>query len=413
MSISDQSANFSNLGNSQAARVSPKYQVADLDPKLSVALNNFAVESYTQLDTELSDRAAESNRIFSPIGLAFTLSMLRNAAQGKTAEQLDEVLHTDAMTPEAWNQAQTVAQDLLRHSDSSVKLEIAHSLWSGSSTQLNTDYVQNMQKHYDAQIEALDLSVEKSVKIINQWASDHTNEKIPKVLQDPPGAEVVLLLMNAMYFNGQWSTPFEAELTQDSAFRTKDGQSIQVPMMKQAGTYEYGEEQGFQVVRLPYGESEKFGMTLILPDKDTSLKQFNQQHLINFEQWSQPLTERRGSIELPRFQIANRFTLNDMLIALGMPDTFSGEKAKFGGLLESSAQSGRVFVSLVKQDTFIEVNEQGTEAAAVTTVFVAGGAPPKDSPFEMKFNRPFFFAITDRTTGLIVFMGEVGNPLES
>ncbi|WP_281358060.1 serpin family protein [Saccharibacillus qingshengii] len=376
-------------------------------------MNAFALDFYAMLEKHPGEDEVGPNRMVSPAGLSIALSMLKAGAEGKTEQQMDKALRLNGMSAEVLAEGQKVLRDLLRGSDPSVQMAIANSLWSREGFALNPEYVSQMENNYAAQIQALDFSSPKSVDIMNQWASDNTAGKIPKVLEPPLSGDLVLLLMNAMYFKGDWTEPFEKSQTEDLPFRTAGGKSVDVPTMRQSGKYAYLDGEGFQAVRLPYGESENFGMVLALPDEDRSLSEFKRQELPKFEQWSQDLSQNEGSIELPRFKLKDKLRLNNVLSELGMPAAFDPNQAEFGGLAASGAGPGELYVSFVTQDSFVEVNEEGTEAAAVTVIGAeTTSAPPPSVPFDLKLNRPFFFAITDKTTGLIVFMGEVGDPLK-
>ncbi|GGN95712.1 serpin family protein [Saccharibacillus kuerlensis] len=388
------------------------YTAEDVNPKLAASMNRFALDFYTMLEQHPGEKDVGPNRMISPAGIAMALSMLKAGAEGETKRQMDEALRLNGMSLEDLAKGQMILRDLLRGSDPSVHMAIANSLWSREGFELNKDYVSQIEKSYGAQVQALDFSKEQAVNTMNQWASDNTAGKIPKVIEAPLSDELMLLLMNAMYFKGDWTEPFEKEQTKDLPFHTEDGEAVDVPTMHQSGDYDYLDEEGFQAIRLPYGESKNFGMILALPDEDRSLDDFKRRNLPEFEKWSKDLTDQPGIIELPRFKLSDKLELNDALSALGMPAAFDDQQAELGGLAASGADPGELYVDFVTHDTFVEVNEEGTEAAAVTVIGVeAGSAPP--APFELKLNRPFFFAITDRTTGLIVFMGEVGNPLES
>lgn len=389
------------------------YKAEDANPELAAAMNKFALDLYAEFETEPGEVDPGPNRMVSPAGIGIALSMLKDGAEGKTAQQMDDMLRLNGMPPEVLAESQMILSDLLRGSDPAVKMDIANSLWSRQDFEMNKDYVERMEKSYGAQVQAIDFTSDQAVSTINQWASDHTAGKIPEVVEAPLSPDLVLLLMNAMYFKGDWSEPFKKAQTEDLPFYPEGSEEVKVATMRQSGEYAYLDGEGFEAVRLPYGETENFGMILALPDEKSSLDEFKQKQLPNFNAWSQELSDNDGSIELPRFKLKDKLTLNATLSALGMTDAFSNKKAELGGLAANGAEPGDLFVSFVTHDTFIEVNEEGTEAAAVTVVGVeATSAPAPQEPFDLKLNRPFFFAITDRTTGAIVFMGEVGNPAE-
>lgn len=387
------------------------YKAEDANPELAAAMNKFALDLYAEFEEEPGEADPGPNRMISPAGIGIALSMLKDGAEGKTAQQMDNMLHLNGMSPEVLAESQMILSDLLRGSDPAVKMDIANSLWSRQGFEVNKSYVERMEKSYGAQFQAIDFTSDQAVSTINQWASDNTAGKIPEVVEAPLSENLVLLLMNAMYFKGDWSEPFKKGQTEDLPFYPEGGQEVKVPTMRQSGEYAYLDGDGFEAVRLPYGETKNFGMILALPDENRSLDEFKRQQLPNFNAWSRELSENEGSIELPRFKLKDKLTLKATLSALGMVDAFSDQTAELGGLAASGAEPGSIFVSFVTHDTFIEVNEEGTEAAAVTVIGAENtSAPAPQEPFDLKFNRPFFFAISDRTTGAIVFMGEVGNP---
>ena len=384
------------------------YQESDVDRKLTHAMNRFGLDLYAEWTA--SQEIVQSNVMLSPAGLGMALSMLRAGAEGKTAEEMDQVLGLKAFDAEQLGEGQHVLRELVLAADPSVRIEIANSLWAREGFQLKPSLVERLEQNYEAQARALDFNSESAADAMNEWAALHTNGKIDQVIDPPIDPNTVLFLMNALYFKGSWMTPFDPALTKEQPFATDKGQRVQVPTMSQTGRYAYADEEDFQAIRLPYGTSGNFAMIAALPDKDTTLESFKKEHLAEFPIWSARLAEQEGQVELPKFKLEDSMSLNDVLKSLGMESAFDPHGAEFGGLAKEAAG---LYVSEVSQDTFIEVNEEGTEAAAVTVVAMNESASPSDRPFEMKLNRPFFFAITDRTTGLILFMGEVGNPAES
>ncbi|OWR28722.1 proteinase inhibitor I4 serpin [Saccharibacillus sp. O23] len=398
----------------EESRKKTSYTAEDADPKLAAAMNEFALNFYAQFKSDPGEETPGPNRMVSPAGLAVALSMLKGGAAGETAREMQQTLRLGGIDDGQLDQGQKILRELLTASDSSVRMEMANSIWSRSDFKLDNDYVGRMEKSYDAQIQALDFASPKAAETMNEWASDHTAGKITEVVQNPISPDAVLFLMNAMYFKGDWSEPFEKSLTEDKPFYPASGSKVQAPTMKQSGDYDYLDGDGFRAVRLPYGKSENFGMILALPDESSSLERFLDAQLPKFGQWSRELSDAPGAVELPKFKLGDSLQLENALASLGMPTVFDPLSADLSGL-SPGVEPGDLFVSYVKQDTYIDVNEEGTEAAAVTSVAVEEtmAAPPEpDKPFELKLNRPFFFAITDKSTGLIVFMGEVGNPLE-
>lgn len=384
------------------------YRESDVDRKLTHAMNRFGLDVYAEWTA--SQEIRQSNVMLSPAGLGMSLSMLRAGAEGKTAEEMDQVLGLKAFDAEQLGAGQQVLRELMLAADPSVRIEIANSLWAREGFRLKPGFVERLEQNYEAQAGALDFNSESAADTMNEWAALHTNGKIDQVIDPPIDPNTVLFLMNALYFKGSWMTPFDPALTKDQPFTTDEGQSIQVPTMSQTGRYAYADEKDFQAIRLPYGTSGNFAMIAAVPDKSATLESFKKEHLAEFPIWSARLAEQEGRVELPKFKLEDSMSLNDVLKSLGMETAFEPYDAEFG---EIAKEAAALYVSEVSQDTFIEVNEEGTEAAAVTVVAMEESGSLSDQPFEMKLNRPFFFAITDRTTGLILFMGEVGNPAES
>ncbi|OWA36983.1 hypothetical protein B9G55_02590 [Saccharibacillus sp. O16] len=385
-----------------------------VDAQIVSAMNRFAINVYENVAKDNKESESGGNRMFSPAGLTFVLSMLKSGAAGETALQMEKAMQVGSHSVESWDAGQSVLMDHLRTADPSIQLKIADSLWSRKGWKLNSSYVQQMNQQYDAQVQSLDFEAANVVEVLNQWASDHTDGKITQIIDQPLPGEARLMVMNAMYFKGNWTEPFGVEMTADQSFQLAGGRHIQVPMMVQQGRYDYLDGEGFQAVRLPYGESGDMGMILALPDEDHSLEEFLKTQLPQFNTWKTQLSEMPGEIGLPRFQIQDELTLNEVLKQQGMFALFDASQADLSGLASDVGQ-GDLYVSYVKQNTYLDVHEKGTEAAAVTIAAVeAGAAPTKPiQTFTMKLNRPFFFAITDRKTGLILFIGEVRNPATS
>jgi serpin B len=218
--------------------------------------------------------------------------------------------------------------------------------------------------------------------------------------------DTVLLLLNAIYFNGKWTVPFPKARTHTGRFRLLDGRHKPHPMMAQSGRYLYYRGSGFQAVSLPYG-SGKISMYVFLPDQETSLAGFLRGlSAASWAAWMPQFRDLPGAITLPRFTLSTEIALNQALQALGMGIAFDERRANFTGILPPPQQA---FISQVKHKTFIEVHEQGTEAAAATAVEMQATSAPLES-FSMVVNRPFFFAIRDNPTGSLLFLGAVVEP---
>jgi serpin B len=306
------------------------------------------------------------------------------------------------MTPQEINAANQALQNSLQKVDPNVQVSIANSLWAKQGFSLKPEFQQTNQEYYKANITELDFMSPQAPSIINNWVSQKTQGKIERIVERI-SPEQLLFLINAIYFKGNWETPFDKSQTANQTFSLPDGTSKQHPMMSQAGSYGYYETDNFQAVSLPYGEEGALAMYIFLPDFNSNLATFLQQLTPeNWNQWMQILKFRMedGRIEIPRFKIEYEVELNSTLKALGMAGIFERSKADFSPMTDD-----KVAVDSVKHKTFVEVNEEGTEAAAVTSMEVSF-CPP----FQMNVDRPFFCAIQDHTTGTILFMGTIVDP---
>jgi serine protease inhibitor len=257
---------------------------------------------------------------------------------------------------------------------------------------------------YNAELSTLDFADPGAAGKINGWVKDKTKGLITEII-DHVSPMDMMFLVNAVYFKGKWSQPFDKALTKPGDFTISGGKSASVPMMEEDGHFLYGETPDFQTIRLPYGDG-KIDMLIFLPKKGTDINTFIPK--LTTENWTalmQTFSWREGKITLPRFKVAYSSPLNDPLSAMGMGVAFDGAKCDFSGVCP-----GKVFISTVQHKAFMEVNEEGTEAAAVTSIGLAGAPPKPMAKFNMVVDRSFFCAIRDHDTGLILFMGRIMDP---
>ncbi|MBS4016018.1 MAG: serpin family protein [Candidatus Latescibacteria bacterium] len=350
----------------------------------------------------LTDNNPQTNIFISPTSIQMCLRMLYNGASGKTKTAISKTLGLSELTLSQTNQANLELSEQLKSTDEKVVLNIANSLWAQQGIEFKKDFLESNQTYYNAEIATLNFADQKSPATINQWADDKTNGKITQVVQelDP---SMVMILINAIYFNGKWTIEFDTTKTKELPFTLPDNTQKQVLMMIQDGNYRYFENEKIQAIGLPYG-NKRMSMYIFLPKAVNGLADFVAG--LNEKTWSEYVANFRyheGDIFLPRFKFEYEKTLNQALIDLGMTNTFSN--ADFTNLTDIPA-----FVSGVVHKTFVEVNEAGTEAAAVTSVFIATAIADQPKPFSMICDHPFFCAIVDDQTGSILFMGAVTNP---
>jgi len=367
-----------------------------------------AVAAYNGLAFQLLAQCRQSlpqtNFFLSPAGLAFALSMVQNGAQGETLRQIMATLELSNLPPPRLNEANKALLDHLSKLDPTIKLEIANAIWIDQKASIKPDFISVNRRAYDAEVGTGNFQDPATVKTINAWVSARTHEKIPTILEPPLDPSLRLILLDAIYFKGDWLAPFDPKLTRELPFTLGNGQTAPLPRMSHEGHYNYDEQNGFQAVELPYVGGE-ISMFVFLPKGrlDEFLKTFT---LADFDASFQRMRSLKGTVELPRFKLKNEYDLTRVLPPMGMPLAFTAQ-ADFGALSDEP-----LFISFVKQKTYVAVNEQGTEAAAVTGIAVAMAAvrraePP---PFHFVVDRPFFMAIRERQTRLILFLGAISDP---
>ena len=365
--------------------------------------NGFAFSLFSQV---AQGEAAKKNIFISPYSVSIALQMLRNGAAGKTRDEILTALNSGDL-PE--DQISGYYKELNRSltSQSNVVLDLANSIWYNKGFEVKPAFISTNEAFFNAALASVNFETPESADTINQWADNSTRGKISGIVSFPFPANTQMILANAIYFKGEWAEPFDKRLTRKRLFYFDGGMIKQTPMMLRRGSFQYEEENGFQAVQLPYAGNRLF-MTLFLPATNSSpvklLRDFNG------TTWSDKIlpgfSSHAGTVSFPKFNMRFRALLNKPLQALGMREAFIPGTANFSGM-----SGDALFVSEVLQKSFVDVNEEGTEAAAVTTVTVGRSAimePVK--PFEMIVDHPFFFVISDQTTGTILFMGIVNDP---
>jgi serine protease inhibitor len=355
-----------------------------------------------------------SNVVLSPVSAALNLSMALNGAGGQTRQEMLAALSLSGAEAAVINNANAQLIKVIRTPATNITLSVADSLWADSRrATLRPDYVKQMQASYDAEVADLDFSDPGAAARINSWVSKETHGRIPKVIDRIEPADL-LLLLNAVYFKGQWAQKFDKAKTQQRDFTLPGGSVEQVPRMSQSGRFDYFETPQLQAIRLSFGAGDLV-MVVLLPAKSSSLDALEAtltpEH---WTAWQEQYAPRAGKIELPRFELKSNYRLNGPLQTLGMTRAFQPEGAQLTGMFSSptgQARTGRFYISSVLQSTYWKVDEEGSEAAAVTTTGVRTAALQRpEQPFQMIVDRPFFCAIQDQRSGALLFVGAIFNP---
>jgi serpin B len=371
---------------------------------LEAANNKFGFALLAQL----LPAQVKDNVFLSPSSIAMALDMALSGAVGDTQQAMMKALALDGLSPGDVDQANLGLRSALADPDKEVKLSIANSLWLSKGIDFAPGFVDIGTKFYGAKVESLDFSGADAGRTINDWVTENTGGKIPEIVPNGPMPGMVCALVNAVYFVGRWSDVFDKAQTKPHPFTSADGSKKNIPMMSQSGEYEYAKQPGFQAIRLPYGK-ERVAMYIFLPDKSSSVGAFCETlGAENWQKWTDAFEKLPGNITLPKFRAEYSVELSDALKALGMSVAFDQSKADFSKMC---GKAGDAWIGQVIHKTFVEVDEEGTKAAAATSVQMPGDAAPRPvTPFDMVVDRPFFCAIVDRETNTILFLGAIVNP---
>ncbi|HHE37131.1 MAG TPA: serpin family protein, partial [Candidatus Cloacimonetes bacterium] len=345
---------------------------------------------------------ANNNIFISPMSISYALGMNFNGADGKTKEEMAKTLEFGNLTNAEVNESFKKLMTKLMELDPKVMMEIANSIWYRENVDVLKKFKKVNQDYFQAEIRNMDFSKPETVGIINNWVSENTKGKITKVI-DEIDALSMMYLINAIYFKGSWTEEFDKKRTKEDKFFYAEGKSVLCEMMKTSEKNLYFENDDFQAVDLPYGK-ENFSMIVILPKKEKDINEFISK--LNVEDWNSWLTgfsKQKGSLVMPKFKIEYDIEMNDVLKSLGMANAFTSA-ADFSKMTKKQ----KLYISNVKHKTFVDVNEEGTEAAAVTVVEMK--LTSVGPGFFMKVNRPFVFAIKEKETNSIIFIGKIVNP---
>jgi len=383
------------------------------EEELIKATNMFAIELYSQL------REPEKNLFFSPFSIFTALAMVYAGARGSTANQMEEALHI-TLEQHRFHMALKTLLRILRSEESykDTELNIANLLCVKESYDLLERFLFVIEDNYDAPIWKLDFSlVEESCAKINTWVAEQTRGKIKNII-DSIDTEMRLILINAIYFKGMWEKTFDKKYTKDEHFTLISGEKLLVPMMHQTKNFNYLEEEQFQILEMPYkenlifGTSERISMVIFLPKRFNSLSDL--ENLLTYEMIEDYLSRLREQytqkvkVFFPRFTINMKYQLTKCLSDLGITEAFT-KNADFSGISKEPV----IFISDIIHKAFVEVNERGTEAAAVTAIRVVGASiGPRKEPPIFRADHPFLFVIQDSQTKTILFIGKLMNPKE-
>jgi serine protease inhibitor len=376
------------------------------EQRLIQADNRFAIKLLRQATADTRDTLV--NLFVSPLSVAMALGMTYNGAATTTEEAMRSTLELEGMTVAEVNESYRSLIKLLRELDPRVKFAIANSIWYRDGYAVEQSFLDVNRTYYDARVEALDFDSPTAPAIINEWVKQQTRGVIDKIVDQIPD-NMRLYLINAIYFKGDWTEQFDPSRTQPQPFRLADGSSVNVPTMTHGkpAAIRLTWSPAATVVDLPYG-GQAFSMTIVLPNDTGTVD--NLVAGLTADQWNQwtgNLGNSKNHVFLPKFKLTNDLVLIPTLANLGMGIAFNCEPPDMADFTRIRAPS-ELCITEVKHKTYVDVNEMGTEAAAVTSV----GMGPTSAPPVIQVDRPFLFALRENLSGTILFMGVIRNPVD-
>lgn len=384
----------------------PATVAATGDLRVSAPFANQTTQFAFDLAKRVATAEGESKNLFiSPLSLHIALGMIMNGANAQTAQEIQKTLNLDAQTLAEANQTYQNLMVNLPAVDPKVTVQLANSIWYRNTFEVATSFQDVLKQTFKAEVSAQDFNDPATVGKINRWASDKTNGKIPKVL-DAIQPDNILFILNALYFKGDWKTQFKPESTIDSPFKLTSGTEKTVRMMRLETELRRAFRSTFAAFELPYGaDNDKYAMTVLLPAENTTADAvLNSLSGADWSQLQKDMTVSKVDLGLPKFTLNYEIKLNSILSDMGMPTAFT-DRADFTKM----NPNGNLLLSFVKQNTFVAVDEKGTEAAAVTS----SGVSTTSYKEPTLFNRPFVFVIHEKTSGTVLFVGKIADPTKT
>jgi serpin B len=384
----------------QEKKATPVRPLSTAEQQLVQTSQNFGLKLFREVNKQDPDK----NLFISPLSVSMALGMTMNGASGETYSAMRQTLDFGELSEDEINAAYRSLIDLLLNLDPKVIMEIANSIWPRQDYPILQSFLDVNKTNFDAEIRLMDYSNSDAAKeIINTWVSDKTHGKIKDILDYVP-SDVIMYLINAIYFKGTWTYQFDKEQTKLDVFYNYKQEAVDCQMMKISGDWLYYKDNSVQVIELPYGDS-LFCMTMLLPAASKSVDD-----LIAgldagaLDAYLNGMSKQFGTLDLPKIKVEYKLLMNDVLTALGMGIAFT-DQADFSRI---NGFSG-LLISRVIHQTFVQVDEEGTEAAAATVVEIRETSSGPEG-FTMRVDRPYVFVIRERVSGAILFIGKIIEP---
>jgi len=392
---------FSIFGCNSTEPTEPLRELSSDEVELVEADNSFGLKLFKNINAETTD----SNVFISPLSISMALGMTYNGAAESTEEAMRTTLEFGDLSMDEINESYKSLIELLMGIDSDVEFNIANSIWYRNDWTFKEDFFERCNEYFDARVSGLDFSQNEAAKdTMNNWVDENTNGKIEEIVDYVNPLEDVMFLINAIYFKGNWTYRFNEEDTKDGVFHLSGGGSKVCKMMQIESDFKYFADSLLQVIDIPYGNGN-YSMVVILPSSgvniDDLIAELTQE---KWEEWMSGFSKDTLTLLLPKFKLEYKIEdkLEEVLTDMGMGIAFDDLGADFTGMYEP----GGIFIDRIIHKTFLEVDEEGTEAAAATVVDMGYTS----IGLTMYVNRPFIFAIRENHSGTILFMGKIVEP---
>ena len=386
------------LGRCTNDSPAPEGKPVEVSPQIAARTTDFAFDFFKKVQ---ASQPATENVFVSPLSLHMALGMLLNGAEDETAQQISKALKMEGISQADLNAAYQALLEGLPKADPNVQLGLANSLWYRDNFKVENDFLNVMKKSFKAEVAGLNFDDPGAPGKINAWASEKTNGKIKKVIDEIKPNDR-LFLLNALYFKGDWKYEFDPKKTYDTPFRLANEGEKMVKMMHVKEKFKVAQRADYAAVQLPYA-SGKFNLTLLIPSEQSSVeKVINGLSATAWNDLQEAMRDQQVTIGVPRFTLEYQIRLNDILKGMGMSQAFT-DAAQLGKINPTAD----LLVSFVKQNTYLGIDEKGTEAAAVTTI---GVGTTSVGPEPYICDRPFVLLISENTSKTILFMGRIMNP---
>lgn len=368
------------------------------EEKFTDESTEFAFRFFKQVNDTEQEKA---NWMVSPLSASLALGMVTNGAGNNTLAEMQKTLGFSSSSLDEMNAYYQKLTTALLDLDNTTKLGIANSIWIKQGFKVYDSFIEVNKKMYDAQVQNLDFESPNAPDVINAWCAEKTNNCIDKVIDEIPDAACIYLL-NALYFKGIWADKFDKSNTRPEDFTNEDGSLAKVQMMNQTETFGFTTNEIFSIAEFPYG-NEAFSMVVLLPAEGKTLDEsLSGLTYNNWTVWNKMMNPYHLNVKFPRFELKYKKDLIKDMEAMGMMDAFNADKADL-----SAMSSADLFIGLLEQHTYIKVDEEGTEAAAVTVVGGMNSSIGPSDSVDFHMNRPFAFMIKEKSTGTVLFMGKV------